>query len=67
MSSARRIFYDLFRILEASRALLYNEETILSQECWVLLQKTLSSNASRWEPMEEIITIMIQTSTFSLR
>ncbi|KAJ6010268.1 hypothetical protein N7499_004329, partial [Penicillium canescens] len=67
MSSARRIFYDLFRILEASRALLYNEETILSQECWLRLQKTLSNNASRWEPMEEIITIMIQTSAFSLR
>ncbi|KAJ5296487.1 Cupin 2 conserved barrel [Penicillium atrosanguineum] len=67
MSSPRRIFYDLFRVLEASRALLYNEETILSQECWLRLQKTLSSEETRWDPMEEIITLMIQTSAFSLR
>ncbi|KAJ5371884.1 hypothetical protein N7517_003890 [Penicillium concentricum] len=67
MSPVRRIFYDLFRILEASRALLFGEETILSQECWLNLQKNLSSNATRWEPLEEIITVMIQTSDFSLR
>ncbi|CAI7616696.1 unnamed protein product [Penicillium discolor] len=67
MSSARRMFYDLFRVLEASRALLYNEETILSQECWLGLQKSLSSSATRWDPMEEIITLMIETSAFSLR
>lgn len=67
MSSARRIFYDLFRVLEASRALLYNEETILSQQCWFALQKSLSSSATLWDPMEEIITLMIETSAFSLR
>ncbi|OQD69739.1 hypothetical protein PENPOL_c002G04523 [Penicillium polonicum] len=67
MSSARRIFYDLFRVLEASRALIYNEETILSQECWLGLQKSLSSSAIRWDAIEEIITLMIETSAFSLR
>ncbi|KXG52203.1 Protein of unknown function DUF3468 [Penicillium griseofulvum] len=67
MSSPRRIFYDLFRILEASRALLFGEETILSQESWLQLQKTLSSTAARWEPLEEIITLMIQASAFSLQ
>jgi hypothetical protein len=67
MSPIRRMFYDMFRVLEASRALLYNEETILSQEGWLQLQKTLSSNATRWKPMEEIVTLMIQTSAFSLR
>ncbi|KAJ5817129.1 hypothetical protein N7447_009362 [Penicillium robsamsonii] len=67
MSSARRIFYDLFRILEASRALLFDEETILSQECWLQLQRTLSSDATRWEPLDEIITLMIQASDFSQR
>ncbi|KAJ5974865.1 hypothetical protein N7481_008572 [Penicillium waksmanii] len=67
MSSARRIFYDLFRILEASRALLFDEETILSQECWLRLQNSLSRNATRWEPLEEIITLMIQASAFTLR
>lgn len=67
MSSARRIFYDLFRVLEASRALLYNEETILSEECWLGLQKSLSSSVNGWDPMEEIITLMIETSAFSLR
>ncbi|KAK4869244.1 hypothetical protein LT330_006244 [Penicillium expansum] len=67
MSSARRIFYDLFRVLEASRALLYNEETILSQDCWLGLQQSLSSNTTRWDPMQEIITLMIEISAFSLR
>ncbi|KAJ5667865.1 uncharacterized protein N7477_006435 [Penicillium maclennaniae] len=67
ISSPRKIFYDLFRVLEASRALLYNEETILSQECWLRFQKTLSSEKSQWDPMEEIITLMIHTSCFSLR
>ncbi|KAJ9485138.1 hypothetical protein VN97_g8212 [Penicillium thymicola] len=67
MSSARRIFYDLFRVLEASRALLYNEETILSQACWLGLQKPLSRSATRWDSMEEIITLMIETSAFSVR
>ncbi|KAJ5414942.1 hypothetical protein N7509_000040 [Penicillium cosmopolitanum] len=67
MSTARRIFYDLFRILEASRALLFDEETILSQECWLRLQNSLSRNATRWDPLEEIITLMIQASAFTLR
>lgn len=48
MSSPRRIFYDLFRVLEASRALLYDEETILSPEYWPQLKKALSSNAIQW-------------------
>ncbi|KAJ5152641.1 uncharacterized protein N7482_009119 [Penicillium canariense] len=67
MSSARRMFYDLFRVLEASRALLFNEETILSQQCWLQLQNSLSSNSTGWDPMEEIITLMIEASSFSLR
>ncbi|KAG0154645.1 hypothetical protein PDIDSM_213 [Penicillium digitatum] len=67
MSSAKRTFYDLFRVLEASRALLYNEDTILSQDSWLGLQRSISSNATRWDPMEEIITLMIETSAFSLR
>ncbi|KAL3464718.1 hypothetical protein BJX64DRAFT_89043 [Aspergillus heterothallicus] len=33
MSSNRQSFFDLFRILEASRSMIYSEETILSQEC----------------------------------
>ncbi|KAL2813956.1 fungal-specific transcription factor domain-containing protein [Aspergillus cavernicola] len=69
MSSLRRAFYDLFRVLEASRALLYNEETILSKECWLRLhKKSLCSRiTTQWEPMEEILTLMIQTSAFSFR
>jgi hypothetical protein len=67
MSPPRRMFYDLFRVLEASRTLLYDEETILSQECWLQLQQSLSNNDTRWEPMEEIVTLMIETSAFSQR
>ncbi|KAI9041142.1 uncharacterized protein KD926_007412 [Aspergillus affinis] len=67
MPSLRRKFYNLFRVLEASRALLYNEETILSQDIWIRFQKCLSRNATQWKPMEEIISLMIQTSAFSVR
>ncbi|KAJ0420114.1 hypothetical protein BJY00DRAFT_143186 [Aspergillus carlsbadensis] len=68
MSPLRRPFYDLFRVLEASRSLLYNEETILSQDCWIRFQRAGGSDiTTRWEPMEEIITLMILTSAFSLR
>ncbi|KAL2843073.1 fungal-specific transcription factor domain-containing protein [Aspergillus pseudodeflectus] len=67
-SSLRRAFYDLFRVLEASRSLLYNEETILSQQCWLQLHVCSDSDiTTRWEPMEEITILMIQTSAFSLR
>ncbi|KAL2829050.1 hypothetical protein BJY01DRAFT_255186 [Aspergillus pseudoustus] len=67
-SSLRRVFYDLFRVLEASRSLLYNEETILSQKCWLQLHACSGSDMiTRWEPMGEITILMIQTSAFSLR
>ncbi|KAL4867466.1 hypothetical protein BDV12DRAFT_198159 [Aspergillus spectabilis] len=67
-SPLRRGFFDLFRVLEASRSLLYNEATILSQECWIELQKKLSSSRDiHWEPMEAILNLMIETSAFSLR
>ncbi|KAL5334409.1 hypothetical protein BJX70DRAFT_378400, partial [Aspergillus crustosus] len=67
MSPLRRGFFDLYRVLEASRALIYCEETILSQGCWVDHQTKLSSSHGSWEPMEAILTLMIQTSAFSLR
>ncbi|KAL2831383.1 hypothetical protein BDW59DRAFT_169663 [Aspergillus cavernicola] len=67
-SPLRRGFFDLFRVLEASRSLLYNEETILSQECWIKLQKNLSSTEDiPWEPMDGILNLIIETSAFSLR
>ncbi|KAL3485698.1 hypothetical protein BJX62DRAFT_32922 [Aspergillus germanicus] len=60
VSPLRRAFYDLFRVLEASRSLLYNKETILSQNGWIWYQMVGGLDiTTRWEPMEEIITLMI--------
>ncbi|KAL3470870.1 hypothetical protein BJX99DRAFT_267174, partial [Aspergillus californicus] len=67
-SRLRRGFLDLFRVLEASRSLLYHEETILSQECWIELQKNLCSTKDiPWQPMDGILNLMIETSAFNLR
>lgn len=67
MSSLRRTFYGIFRMLEASRALLYGEATILSEDSWVNFHKELVSGDEIWDPIEEILALMIRCSTFNLR
>ncbi|KAL5346425.1 hypothetical protein ACLOAV_008696 [Pseudogymnoascus australis] len=67
MSSLRRTFYGIFRMLEASRALLYGEATILSEVSWVNFHKKLVSGDEIWDPIEEILALMIRCSTFNLR
>lgn len=67
MSSLRRTFYGIFRMLEASRALLYNEATILAEDSWVNFHKQLAPNDGIWDPIEEILALMIRCATFNLR
>lgn len=67
MSSLRRTFYGIFRMLEASRALLYGEATILAEDSWVDFHEGLASDDGIWDPIEEILALMIRCSTFNLR
>ncbi|KFX86878.1 hypothetical protein V490_08756 [Pseudogymnoascus sp. VKM F-3557] len=67
MSSLRRTFYGIFRMLEASRALLYGEATILAEDSWVNFHKELVSADEIWDPIEEILALMIRCSTFNIR
>ncbi|KAH8697086.1 fungal-specific transcription factor domain-containing protein [Talaromyces proteolyticus] len=68
VSSLRWRFWELFRGLEALRAILYGEHTMLSQNIWVTFQQDLSASKSgSWDPMESILALMIHTSEFSKR
>jgi len=67
MSSLRRTFYGMFRMLEASRALLYSDRTMLSQDSWIDFHQELVSEDEIWDPIEEMLALMIRCSTFSLR
>ncbi|RDL31807.1 uncharacterized protein BP5553_09209 [Venustampulla echinocandica] len=67
MSSLRRTFYGIFRMLEASRALLYGEATILADSTWENFHRELVSDDESWDPIEGILALMIHCSTFSLR
>ena len=67
MSPLRRAFYGIFRMLEASRALLYGESTILAEDSWVSFHEKFVSGDEIWDPIEEMLALMIRCSTFSLR
>lgn len=54
-------------MLEASRALLYGEATILAEDTWVNFHKELVPDDEIWDPIEGILALMIRCSTFSLR
>ncbi|KAL3451394.1 fungal-specific transcription factor domain-containing protein [Aspergillus insuetus] len=67
MSPLRRAFYDIFRVCEASRALPHNETTILSEPTWHRFQQAHQGSRDRWNPLEEITTLMLDASAFNLR
>ncbi|CEN60921.1 hypothetical protein ASPCAL07592 [Aspergillus calidoustus] len=67
MSPLRRAFYDIFRVCEASRALPHSETTILSEPTWLRFQEAHQGSGDHWNPLEEITTLMIETSAFNLR
>lgn len=55
--------FRVFRPLEANRAILYGEDTFLSQGAWVKRQRSLAVNSA--SPMESIFDLLIQISSFS--
>ncbi|KAL2819213.1 hypothetical protein BJX63DRAFT_382711 [Aspergillus granulosus] len=68
MTVSRRTFFEVFRVLEASRAIIYGHSTILSTPGWVDLQLEISRReTTRWNGMDEILSLMIRVSTFSAR
>ncbi|POR31888.1 Uncharacterized protein TPAR_07908 [Tolypocladium paradoxum] len=67
-SSLRRQLFEAFRLLEASRAILYGEDTFLSQGEWLRFQRVQAITRNHLcDPVERILTLMIQTSSFSKR
>ncbi|KAJ0419179.1 hypothetical protein BJY00DRAFT_314248 [Aspergillus carlsbadensis] len=68
MTGSRRTFFDVFRVLEATRAIIYGHNTILAAPGWVDLQRETSSQITTcWKGMDEILSLMIRVSTFSAR
>ncbi|CRG84844.1 Anoctamin-5 [Talaromyces islandicus] len=67
MSFSRKIFFQLFRVLESSRAVLYGDSTILSHPDWLALQQTRPfTSADDWDSLGSILSLMIQISKFNL-
>lgn len=57
-----------FRVLEATRAIMYGDETFLSQDVWQPHRPGLTSEGADWsDPMETIHRIVIQVASFSKR
>lgn len=67
MSFLRKFFFELFRVLEASRAVLYGDSTILSHPDWLAFQQArASTSAGDWDSLGSILSLMIQISKFNL-
>lgn len=67
-SSRQQKLFDAFRLLETNRAILYGEPTFLSQGVWSEYQQSVAlkkNNSS--DPMETILALMMQVSSFSQR
>ncbi|KAH8903621.1 hypothetical protein BR93DRAFT_884966 [Coniochaeta sp. PMI_546] len=65
-SSLRRTLFDAFRVLEATRAIMYGDETFLSQDTWLSYHPSSGLKQSGApDLMETIYTLMIQASSFA--
>lgn len=58
-------FFGAFKLLEANRAILYGEDTFLSQEAWRTRHENLAVYST--SPLETILNLVIQISSFSQR
>jgi hypothetical protein len=68
MAVSRRSFFQVFRVLEATRAIIYGHSSILATPGWMGLQQENSSQTTTsWKRMDEILSLMIRVSTFSAR
>lgn len=66
LSPLRRPFFDAFRIMEASRAILYGDGTFLSQDEWLYYDSNpTTGKQGKTDALHSILTLVIQTSSFS--
>ncbi|KAL7920746.1 fungal-specific transcription factor domain-containing protein [Trichoderma austrokoningii] len=66
-STLQKKLFNAFQVLEANRAILYGDDTFLSQGKWSLNKETKTKQAIFPDPMAKMIGLMIQTSNFSKR
>ncbi|KAL3440286.1 hypothetical protein BJX65DRAFT_290803 [Aspergillus insuetus] len=65
---SRRAFFQVFRVLEATRAIVYGHSTILATSGWMgPQQENPSQKTTSSKRMDEILSLMIRVSTFSAR
>lgn len=58
-----RQLFTAFKMLEANRAILYGEDTFLSQELWLRRQQSLEGNSTR--SMDIMFALMLRISSFN--
>ncbi|KAK3614597.1 hypothetical protein LTR22_027726, partial [Elasticomyces elasticus] len=63
-SSLDRVFIEMFSILEANRAIMYGNTTVLADAEWEPSRR-LSTGDVVWCPMSEILTLIVCISTWS--
>lgn len=66
-SLLKQMLFEAFQILEANRAIMYGVDTFLSDDQWIIVRRTqlLTTGRTGSLPMDEIITLMIYTASFS--
>ncbi|KID63407.1 C6 finger domain protein, partial [Metarhizium hybridum] len=66
-SPLKQMLFDAFQVLEANRAIMYGVETFLSENRWTVVRKTLFLRAGQCAglPMDDMITLMLYTASFS--
>ena len=67
----RQKLFDAFRILEANRAILFGDDTFLSQPGWTShrsnKQDLSFQGHSLWDPMDTIFELKLRVAAFSKR
>jgi hypothetical protein len=68
LSSRQQKLFDACRLLETNIAILYGEPTFLSQGVWTEYQRSVPFKKNDTsDPMETILALMMQVSSFSQR
>lgn len=66
LSPLHQTLFEAFRVLEATRAVMYGDGTFLSQSAWLSYHPNPATTISgTCDPMTSIHTLIIQTSAFS--
>jgi hypothetical protein len=64
-STLQKRLLDAFQVLESNRAILYGDDSFLSENNWSLKSRVKTKQTTSPHPMAEITELMIQTSRFS--